>query len=60
MLTSMFSLFYVTGEFHRFLHRGKVHIPEASLTVRKPVELESTARKTMVCSNDPATWRKSG
>ena len=21
MLTSMFSLFYVTGEFHRFLHR---------------------------------------
>ena len=22
MLTSLFSLFYVTGEFHRFLHRG--------------------------------------
>ena len=22
-LTSLFSLFYVTGEFHRFLHRGR-------------------------------------
>ena len=22
MLTSLFSLFYITGEFHRFLHRG--------------------------------------
>ena len=25
MLTSMFSLFYVTGEFHRFLHRGRAN-----------------------------------
>ena len=24
MLTSLFYLFYVTGEFHRFLHRGRV------------------------------------
>ena len=23
MLTSLFSLFYVTDEFHRFLHRGR-------------------------------------
>ena len=23
MLTSLFSLFYVSGEFHRFLHRGR-------------------------------------
>ena len=23
MLTSLFSLFYVTGEFHKFLHRGR-------------------------------------
>ena len=23
MLTSLFSVFYVTGEFHRFLHRGR-------------------------------------
>ena len=23
MLTSLFSLFYVTGEFHRFLHQGR-------------------------------------
>ena len=23
MLSSLFSLFYVTGEFHRFLHRGR-------------------------------------
>ena len=23
MLTSLFSSFYVTGEFHRFLHRGR-------------------------------------
>ena len=26
MLTSLFSLFYVTGEFHRFLHRGRATI----------------------------------
>ena len=26
MLTSLFSLFYVTGEFHRFLHRGRVKL----------------------------------
>ena len=25
MLTSLFSLFYVTGEFLRFLHRGRAH-----------------------------------
>ena len=25
-LTSLFSLFYVTGEFHRFLHRGRARI----------------------------------
>ena len=23
MLTSLYSLFYVTGEFHRFLHQGR-------------------------------------
>ena len=26
MLTSLFSLFYVTGEFHRFLHRGRAEL----------------------------------
>ena len=26
MLTSLFSLFYVTGEFQRFLHRGRAEI----------------------------------
>ena len=26
MLTSLFSLFYVTREFHRFLHRGRALI----------------------------------
>ena len=26
MLTSLFSLFYVTGEFHRFLHRGRADV----------------------------------
>ena len=26
MLTSLFSLFYVTGEFHRFLHRGRAQL----------------------------------
>ena len=26
VLTSLFSLFYVTGEFHRFLHRGRAII----------------------------------
>ena len=25
VLTSLFSLFYVTGEFHRFLHQGRAH-----------------------------------
>ena len=28
MLTSLFSLFYVTHEFHRFLHRGRALILE--------------------------------
>ena len=28
MLPSLFSLFYVTGEFHRFLHRGRAELPE--------------------------------
>ena len=27
MLTSLFSLFYVTGEFHGFLHRGSARLP---------------------------------
>ena len=26
MLTSLFSLFYVTGEFHRFLHRSRTQV----------------------------------
>ena len=26
MFTSLLSLFYVTGEFHRFLHRGRAQI----------------------------------
>ena len=26
MLTSLFFLFYVTGEFHKFLHRGRAGI----------------------------------
>ena len=26
MLTSLFSLFYVTGEFHRFLNRGRARL----------------------------------
>ena len=26
VLTSLFSLFYVTGEFHRFLHRGRAEV----------------------------------
>ena len=26
MLTSLFSLFYVTGEVHRFLHRGRAQL----------------------------------
>ena len=26
MLTSLFSLFYVTGEFHRFLHQGRAMV----------------------------------
>ena len=28
MLTSLFSLFYVTGEFHRFLHRGRARVSQ--------------------------------
>ena len=28
MLTSLFALFYVTGEFHRFLHRGRIQISD--------------------------------
>ena len=31
MLTSLFSLFYVTGEYHRFLHRGRADYFAASI-----------------------------
>ena len=31
MLTSLFSLFYVTGEFHRFLHRGRAEFCQLQL-----------------------------
>ena len=42
MLPSLFSLFYVTGEFRRFLHRG---------WVKKLLEMKKVARNTRSCQN---------
>ena len=38
MLTSLFSLFYVTCEFHRFLHRGRAKCSAAILGLLNEVE----------------------
>ena len=35
MLTSLFSLFYVTGEFHRFLHRGRANFLIGSSEIKE-------------------------
>ena len=45
MLTSLFSLFYVTGEFHRFLHRGRAkirlayHFVERNNMIKRVIEV---------------------
>ena len=41
MLTSLFSLFYVTDEFHRFLHRGRAR--EVSVELFFPFFNRTTA-----------------
>ena len=59
MLTPLFCLFYVTGEFHRFLHRGTAQIclPNGSLEefnkyiYRKPVDLELWRRNVLNTCN---------
>ena len=33
MLTSLFSLFYVTREFHRFLHRARAKFNESAIVL---------------------------
>ena len=35
MLTSLFSLFYVTGEFHRFLHQGRAQFLDCNEITEK-------------------------
>ena len=39
MLTSLFSLFYVTGEFHRFLHRGRADLVRRTFLEASPLAL---------------------
>ena len=34
MLTSLFPLFYITGDFHRFLHQGRTRIGGAIFKTR--------------------------
>ena len=50
MLTSLFSLFQVTGEFHRFLHRGRVFLEGRSIgeTVRLLNSVTSNAEQQNV------------
>ena len=46
MLTSLFSLFYVTGEFHRFLHRDRAKL-------RRRIAVNSNgAAATQNCKHD--------
>ena len=42
MLTSLFSLFYVTGEFHMFLHRGRANFASGATHVSGVVALVNT------------------
>ena len=44
MLNSLFSLFYVTGEFHRFLHRGR-----ARTSVLKSAKASSLFFFLLIC-----------
>ena len=39
MLTSLVSLFYVTGEFHRFLHRGRAEVLTTKLDCKEYILL---------------------
>ena len=45
MLTSLFSLFYVTGEFHRFLHRGRA---EWTAKIEALENTECTAHRKII------------
>ena len=47
MLTSLFSLFYITGEFHRFLHQGRAEIPYLCTTMFYSPDVQ----ETMECVN---------
>ena len=46
MLTSLFSLFYVTREFHRFLHRGRAQLGRLT---KKATELPGEASSLIIC-----------
>ena len=52
MLTSLFSLFYVTGEFHRFLHRGR-----ARFLVSDVVLVKSTLKSPMSIISVPISLK---
>ena len=60
MLTSLFSLFYVTREFHRFLHRGRAEKPtkyffnmeKKSYNKKVISELKRSDGKTIVKEQD--------
>ena len=49
MLTSLFSLFYVTGEFHRFLHRGRALLAEKPWTSAKKRRLRPLSTTNQHC-----------
>ena len=54
MLTSLFSVFYVTGEFHRFLHRGRAYF---TLTV--PLSTQVYKWGLLNCQGKPNKLRGS-
>ena len=53
VLTSLFSLFYVTGEFNRFLHRGWATIrPKESVAIRNFSSQNINAFNNILCEFD--------
>ena len=51
MLNSLFSLFYVTGEFHRFLHRGRAEDCRGEFQKKIFNEAEEIASLNMGATN---------
>ena len=64
MLTSLFSLFYVTGEFHRFLHRDRAQFSQSSYPLQARYEAGARYTKSLASlelhhkehNNDPYSF----